>query len=553
MRLLPAGDCALLVELPGLPEVLALLARLRRDPPPGEVDLVPCARTLLLRWRAGRAVRADLVAALEASAPGGGPPEPPPGREITIPVRYDGADLAEVAALTGLGVAEVIRRHTAAPQVVGFTGFAPGFAYLAGGDPALEVPRRQVPRPRVPAGAVALAGPFSGIYPRPSPGGWQIIGTTPLVMWDLHRERPALLEPGDRVRFRQMAAEEPWPEPAPASATPPPAATPPSAAQPRPPAALRVLAAPLPLLFQDAGRPGLAGQGVCGSGAADRGALAAANRAAGNPAGAPCLEITLGGVELLAEAPATLALAGAPAALRVTRADGTKAAPALGARFSLAPGDRLQISPPRAGLRNYLAARGGLAVTPVLGSAATDTLSGIGPAPVLRGAGIALGTAPEVTSDGPAMPGFAPPAPGETVTLDILPGPRGDWFTPEALARLTGQTWEVTAQSNRVGIRLAGPEPLTRRIARELPSEGVVPGAVQVPHGGQPVLFLADHPLTGGYPVIAVLADHHLDLAGQLPPGARLRFHLLEPTRRRPFRRAPNPSRAGGEERMASR
>lgn len=516
MRLLPAGDRALLVELPGLPEVLALTARLRRDPLPGEVELVPGARTLLLRWRAGQARRADVVAALQAINVGGGTEEVAPGREITIPVRYDGADLEEVAALTGLSVTEVIHRHSSTPQVVAFTGFAPGFAYLTGGDPALQVPRRQMPRPRIPAGAVALAGPFSGVYPRASPGGWQIIGTTPLAMWDLDRARPALLEPGDRVRFQAMSADEPWPE------------KPAAAPKAQPPAALRVLAAPLPLLFQDAGRLGLAGQGVSASGAADRGALVAANGAAGNPPGAPCLEITLGGVELLAEAPVTLALAGAPAALRLTRADGQATAPGFGTRFDMGRGDRLSIAPPRAGLRSYLAARGGFVVEPVLGSAATDTLSGIGPAPVLRGDGVAIGALPEQPAAA-ASPGFAPPAPGETVTLDILPGPRGDWFTPGALARLTGQDWQVTPQSSRVGVRLSGAKPLTRCDTQELPSEGMMPGALQVPHGGQPVLFLADHPLTGGYPVIAVLADHHLDLAGQLPPGARLRFRLQKP------------------------
>jgi len=516
MRLLPAGDRALLVELADLPEVLALLDHLRHPPPPGAVELIPGARTLLLRWQAGQANRPDLVAALEALKLDPSRPAPLSGTEIEIPVRYDGADLAEIAALTGLSQAEVIRRHTATPQLVAFTGFAPGFAYLTGGDPALQVPRRQSPRPRIPAGAVALAGPFSGIYPRASPGGWQLIGTTPLAMWDLDREPPALLQPGDRVRFREMAADEPWPS------------NPARPGVPLPSPALRVLAAPLPLLFQDTGRPGLTGQGVSASGAADRGALAAANRAVGNPPGAPCLEITFGGVELLAEAPATLALAGAPAALRLTRANGEATAPAFGTRFTVQPGDRLGIAPPRAGLRNYLAAKGGFAVTTVLGSAATDTLSGIGPAPVLRGDGIAIGSLTgEIVP--PAAPGFAPPAPGDTVTLDILPGPRSGWFTPEALALLTGLSWEVTPQSSRVGLRLAGAEPLPRRDTRELPSEGMMPGALQVPHGGQPVLFLADHPLTGGYPVIAVLADHHLDLAGQLPPGARLCFRLLEP------------------------
>ena len=236
MRLLPAGDCALLVELADLPAVLALLDRLRESPLPGVAELIPGARTLLLRWQPGQARRADLASALQALELEAGAAAPASGREIEIPVRYDGADLAEVAALTGLPVPEVIRRHTATPQVVAFTGFAPGFAYLTGGDPSLQVPRRQSPRPRIPPGSVAIAGPFSGIYPRESPGGWQILGTTPLAMWDLDRARPALLQPGDRVRFRLMGPNERWPPAKPARARP--------QAQP----ALWVLAAPLPLL-----------------------------------------------------------------------------------------------------------------------------------------------------------------------------------------------------------------------------------------------------------------------------------------------------------------
>lgn len=198
MRFLPAGRCAVLVEVDDLDTVLALDAALRLDPPAGVVDVVPAARTVLLVHdgstsadRLARQVRRLPLST--ASRPRGAP--------VEIAVRYDGADLAEVADRTGLTAADVVRRHRAGHYVVAFCGFAPGFAYLTGGDPALRVARRDTPRTRVPAGSVALAGEFTGVYPREGPGGWQLIGRTEAVLWNLHRDPPALLPPGTPVRF----------------------------------------------------------------------------------------------------------------------------------------------------------------------------------------------------------------------------------------------------------------------------------------------------------------------------------------------------------------
>ncbi|WP_028660680.1 5-oxoprolinase subunit B family protein [Nocardioides insulae] len=198
MRVLPCADVGLLVELDDLDDVLALYAALVDDPPAGVVDLVPAARTLLVRTGPG-ADQAAVAATVTASRRERGV-RPDAGR-VEIPVTYDGEDLAEVGELTGLGERGVVEAHTAQEWTVAFCGFAPGFGYLVGEDERLHVPRRSDPRTKVPAGAVGLAGEFSGIYPRESPGGWQLIGRTTTPIWDLDRTPPALLSAGVRVRF----------------------------------------------------------------------------------------------------------------------------------------------------------------------------------------------------------------------------------------------------------------------------------------------------------------------------------------------------------------
>ncbi len=512
MRVLPAGSTGLLIELDGLEQVLALLDALLASPPEGVVDIVPAARTILLTFDPCRTDAAVLRRAIPAA---GGPRRAVAGRSHDIPVAYDGEDLAAVAEHLGWTVAEVVRRHGQATWTAAFAGFAPGFVYMTCDDPGFDVPRRASPRLRVPAGSVALAGRFGGIYPSDSPGGWQIVGRTPLALWDLRRPQPALLAPGDRVRFRDMGHG--------AQVGVPPLPVPP---EPSARGGIEVLRADRPALWQDGGRPGQGGQGLGASGALDRGAFARANLCLGNPPGWPVLEIAFGGFALRVDAAVTMAVTGAPCPLVIRGADGRRSTAPFGRAFALDPGDRLDLGPPPRGMRSYLALRGGFDVPPVLGSAARDTLAGVGPAPVVAGACLNPAGRPAGAVDpfpplGPVLPGA-----GDLVVLDILPGPRDDWFTPEGLAALTGQAWTVTPEASRIGIRLNGPRGIERRDAAELPSEGTVTGAIQVPHDGQPVLFLADHPLTGGYPVIAAVAAHHLDLAGQIPPGARLRFNL---------------------------
>ncbi len=203
MRVLPYGDAALLVELADLGAVLALAEALAADPPPGRLDVVPAARTVLVRYDP-QITSADLVRRhLAAARPDpAGPADRPARPAVTLPVVYDGADLEAVADQLGIGPDDVVDWHVSTVWTVAFTGFAPGFGYLIG-DPSYQVARRAEPRTRVPAGSVGLADAFTGVYPGESPGGWQLIGRTPARLWDVDRDPPALLSPGTCVRFRQ--------------------------------------------------------------------------------------------------------------------------------------------------------------------------------------------------------------------------------------------------------------------------------------------------------------------------------------------------------------
>ncbi|WP_409330714.1 biotin-dependent carboxyltransferase family protein [Trujillonella humicola] len=263
---------------------------------------------------------------------------------------------------------------------------------------------------------------------------------------------------------------------------------------------------------QDLGRPGRGALGVGRSGACDRAAAALANRLLGNDPAAALLEVTLGGLVLRADADLTVVTTGA-------RCPGSGA---HNAPRPLPAGGELRLAPPATGLRTYVGLRGGIEVEPVLGSRSTDLLSGLGPPVVSAGDVLPVGTAREPMPDADLAP-LADPA-GDEVAVRVLPGPRQDWFGDDAWAALTSRPWTVTAESNRVGLRLDG-EPLRRAREGELPSEGMVRGALQVPPSGLPVLFLADAPVTGGYPVIGYVSDGDVDRCAQLRPGQALRLH----------------------------
>lgn len=286
---------------------------------------------------------------------------------------------------------------------------------------------------------------------------------------------------------------------------------------------MEVLATGALALVQDLGRTGLAASGVGRSGAADRGALRLANRLVANAEDAAGIEVVFGGLVVRASrenaVPLTVALAGAPAPADV---DGRPVG--HHALVTLRPGQVLRLGVPPTGLRTYLAVRGGVAVDPVLGSRSTDVLSGVGPPKLAAGDLLPVGPEPAAVPLVDVAPAACPP--DGVVRLRAVPGPRADRVAdPAALARTA---WTASARSDRVGMRLEGGR-LERAGSGELPSEGMVRGAIQVPPGGEPVLFLADHPVTGGYPVVAVVVDADVDRAAQVRPGQPVRFVLVPP------------------------
>lgn len=271
---------------------------------------------------------------------------------------------------------------------------------------------------------------------------------------------------------------------------------------------------------QDLGRPGHADIGVTRGGAVDRAALRLANRLVGNPEGAAGLELLLGPSSFIATRSALVAVTGAPTQVRIL--DRTMA---FGQSHHVPAGARVSVGRAAHGLRSYLAVRGGIRVPTLLGSASSSPTLGLGPAPLHAGTRLEIGV-------DPGMPPTSAPVPvaswPEELAVDVVLGPRTDWFTAAAVRTLTGTRWRVSSEVDRVGARLVGPV-LSRERHGELVSEPLTRGSIQVPPDGQPIVFLADHPTIGGYPVIAVVADADVDSVGQQAPGSGLRFRAVAP------------------------
>lgn len=481
--------------------------------PAGLDDAVVGTTSLLL---AGRPGFVDLLApALRTALAAAGDVGPErAGRRVVLPVRYgDRADRAELEAALGLPWDAIVAAHAGAAYTVAFLGFTPGFPYLHGLPPELALPRRARPRP-VPAGAVAIADGRAGVYPSAGPGGWWLLGTTPVALFDPMRAEPTALLPGDDVRFAPTDAPD-GPPPADGSTTTD-AADPPPA-----PAALRVLEAwPGGATLQAEPRPGVGHLGMAAAGALDPRAHRLAARLAGAPASAAAIELLVPRAVLRAERDLTAAWMGGGASLRL---DGRDVLP--GAPFAWPAGTELRVGATRGpGAVAVLAVGGGLrpaagaAGHPALqgGSASTDVRAGVGGFGRALRAGDALALAGAVRP--PDLRWRGRLRLGGPVVLHVHPGPHGE---DVALAALCAARYALGTR-DRMGARLEGP-PLP--VARpDVASAGVPLGAVQAPADGRPIVLLADRGRTGGYALVAVVDARDLPALAQARPGDQVLF-----------------------------
>ncbi len=528
-RILPVGEAAFTVEFGAAVDatlnrrVHALDSALAAAPPPGLQEAVPTYRALLVRFDptrvAAEAFRESLSRAARAL------PEPdalPAGRLVELPVIYGGAagpDLDAVAAHCGLSPDEVIARHAAQVYTVAMLGFAPGFAYLLGLPPELATPRLATPRLRIAPGSVGIAAAQTGIYALPTPGGWRIIGRTTRALFDPARVAPFALQAGDRVRFVPTQDTGGRTQ----DAIPRPASDLPDAMCP---SALDVLDPGLLTTVQDGGRRGWARYGVPPSGPVDAAAFRAANALVGNPPDAAGLEITLTGPTLRARQACLIAVCGAEFELWA----GDVPVPPWHAVY-LRAGDCLRFGERQRGARAYLAVAGGLALPAFLGSQATylpGEFGGVGGRAVRAGDVLPLGPPPgdPVAGAGRRWPDAQRPAYAPHPTARVILGPQADAFTAAGLATFLSAEYVITPHSDRMGMRLQGP-PVPRAGAADIVSDGVVMGSIQIPPDGQPIIMLADHQTTGGYPKIATVVQDDLPLLAQALPGARVRFAQL--------------------------
>lgn len=531
-RLREAGDSALLLELDGGidPRVnaraIAAAETVRRGALAGVRDVVATYRSVAVYFDPLVADVAAVRDLLRRSADTAGGPAVT-ARTIEVPVIYGGEfgpDLTEVAAFAGLRPQQVIDRHAQVLYRVYMLGFLPGFAYMGSVPSEMAIPRRSTPRVRVEGGSVGIAGTQTAVYPRASPGGWQIIGRTRMRVFDPAADPPALFAPGDRVRFvpapPRSEASRSAVGPARTGVAASGLVSSPAAA-----GAVRTMTVLRPGLFttvQDSGRWGHQSSGVPVSGALDLVSHRLANAIVGNDAGAATLEATLSGPELRFDDGATLAVTGADLG---PTCDG--ASVLLERPIRVRPGAILRFGERRAGARAYVAVDGGLAIPPVLGSRATHAgteTGGVAGRPVSPGDRLPLGQkglrpVPRrpVRIDSPVRPGGA--------RVRVLPGPQDDYFAPEAFAALEGSRFRIAPQSNRMGYRLVGAR-VPRLAGHEMISDATFVGAIQIPSSGEPILLMADRQTTGGYPQIATVITADLPLAAQLAPGDWIEFQV---------------------------
>jgi KipI family sensor histidine kinase inhibitor len=499
------GDSAVVVDVATVDEAHAVAAALDERAEPGVEDVIVGYRSVTVVTDPTVTDVSALAEALMAAEPSGA--AAPTGNLVEIPVAWDGSDLGEVARIAGMSPERVVTLLTEADLRVAFVGFAPGFAYLVGLDPALAaVPRRSTPRTAVAGGSVGLAGGFVGIYPRTSPGGWQLVGRTDMPLFDPSAPPYSALQPGDRVRVRIADLGDDG------GSAPSPAARPRlhSVGDRR----VEVEEAGLLSFVQDRGRLGAARLGVPRAGAADPYALRLANGLVGNHERCAGIEVTARGPALRFTAPVHAAVVGVCDVSVDGRSVPTETI------VPIDTGQTMTTGALREGMRAYIAVGGGIEIPAVLGSRSSDVLCGLGPGPLVRGD--TLGIGPPGRPRGRVRRSSLSP---DTVVLRVMLGP--DVFPPATVERLVSTTWEVDPSSNRIGVRLHGGTPLPAS-GPVTGSRGMVTGAIQLPPDGRPIALLCDHATVGGYPVIATVVSADLGALGQLRPTDAVRLETVD-------------------------
>ncbi len=501
MTLKPLGDSAWLAEFPGksgeaaLARVIGLVDALETERPAGVLDVVPSFASVAVHFEGANAreildwIRSvDLVERL------------PDGDQLEVPVCYGGEcgpDLEDVAAASGLSAAEVIGLHSGALYTVAAVGFSPGFPYLLGLPERLHLPRRATPRLAVAAGSVAVAGGQAGIYPCASPGGWLVLGRTAVSLFDPSAERPARLRSGDRVRFVPVGKLEPAEV---ASGFP-------TVAKSSGSRWIEVIRPGALTTVQDLGRPGYESAGVSPGGAVDRQALRLANLLVGNAPGAAALELCMSGPVLKFHAATVVALVSA-----------------TGKPRPVAAGETVDFSKLDGGVRACLAVAGGLRLPEILGSMATDLRAGFGGCggrALRTGDRLDFGEAGEAAAAGDWHVGRRDPS--SRIELRYVAGVQQHWFSEAVRQRFESEPYLVSPRSDRMGARLTGTAlPLVE--AREMISQPVACGSVQVPPDGQPIVLLAERQTIGGYPQIAQVISVDLPKLARAWPATPVKF-----------------------------
>jgi KipI family sensor histidine kinase inhibitor len=524
-RVLTAGEAALSVEFGNRIEpvinarVRALDRELAKTPFPGLLETVPTYRSLLVLYDPLESPPAEVRNHLLDLATRTSEIEGAPAPLKQVPTVYDGADLDQVAAHTGLSRNEIIRLHSSVEVMVYMLGFSPGFAYMGLLPEALHTARQSTPRTRIAPGTVAIAGRQTSVYPSATPSGWNLIGRACLRLFDPSSDPPTFFLPGDRVRFVPVEDVDAFP------------ATREEPSEPKGEPTFEVIKRRTPqTTVQDLGRTGYQRYGVPVAGAVDTPALRAANLMVGNSPGAAGLECTIAGPLVLRALRATaVAITGADLGA-VLESEGLLKRPLPSwSSFQVDRGDVLRFTARKAGARAYLAIAGGLDVPVVLGSRATYLSSGLGglggrslqPGDVLRSS-----PPPETISAGNRWPEESVPAHAQEVTLRVIFGPQDDYFTKAGRQTLLTATYEMASSSDRMGCRLAGPR-LEHLEANEIVSDGMMLGGVQVPPDGQPIVMLADRATAGGYPKIATVVGVDIPKLGQLMPGDKVCFEAV--------------------------